>query len=371
MRTALAEKLLARIMNWDNSEISKQRPILEVLSNLKYDDYQQFEPGMRFIESLVRWLQQFELLEERKIAYEHFRQNLIYFSDAELSQLVNLAYPDIIDPIIISKIARDTNLKPYCVNKIINQIDYKISLRTTLFIALSDGAKIDQFRRSNNLSNEQVYSTYEITEEKADSLLIKLNADLKNISAQSNNDNKFSTLFLIDDFSASGITNFRNEGGNKKGKIRKILNAIIEESETTNYLGKTLDKNNLDIHIIFYVATEEAVNNHITGLDEWRSKVDFNFNYSVRVVQLLPDELKTNSASNQDFEKLIKKYFDNNILTPSYKKGKHNKPYLGFNECSLPVILNHNTPNNSYPIYWMEDNHKFRGLFPRIHRHKK
>ena len=67
-----------------------------------------------------------------------------------------------------------------------------------------------------------------------------------------------------------------------------------------------------------------------------------------------------------------KEYYDDSIETPSYKKGKHDEPYLGFNECALPLILYHNTPNNTLPILWFEYNKGvYRGLFPRINRHSE
>lgn len=68
--------------------------------------------------------------------------------------------------------------------------------------------------------------------------------------------------------------------------------------------------------------------------------------------------------------KLAIKYFDSNIINKHYKKGKHDNPYLGFNECGLPLILNHNTPNNSLPILWLPDDMRYKGLFPRVTRHK-
>jgi hypothetical protein len=56
MRDALAERLLGSVMEWSNEDIARQRPILQALASLKYDEYQQFSPGMRFVESLALWL---------------------------------------------------------------------------------------------------------------------------------------------------------------------------------------------------------------------------------------------------------------------------------------------------------------------------
>ena len=45
-------------------------------------------------------------------------------------------------------------------------------------------------------------------------------------------------------------------------------------------------------------------------------------------------------------------------------------PY-GYKECGLPLVLHHNTPNNSLFLLWAEDSAKVRPLFPRISRHRR
>ena len=62
----------------------------------------------------------------------------------------------------------------------------------------------------------------------------------------------------------------------------------------------------------------------------------------------------------------MNEYFDHKIVDSHYKKGKYDNPYLGFDECSLPLVIYHNTPNNSFPIIWAGE----KALFPRVTRHK-
>jgi hypothetical protein len=83
--------------------------------------------------------------------------------------------------------------------------------------------------------------------------------------------------------------------------------------------------------------------------------------------------IEENAQSHSDFMQLCSNddYFDPSIVDSHYKEGKHTAPYLGFNECALPLILNHNTPNNSLPILWLPEDKKFIGLFPRVTRHKE
>ena len=92
MKDALAEKLLARIMKWTSEVIFEEIPQLQSLASFKYNEYQQFSTGMRFIESLVRWLQQFQTVEERKIAYGFLKQYLIFISSDQMSYLVNMVF---------------------------------------------------------------------------------------------------------------------------------------------------------------------------------------------------------------------------------------------------------------------------------------
>src|SRR5688572_4692308 len=98
MKDNNAQQLLAKIMSWreadvTNADIIRSVSNLQLLADFKYDHYQRFEPGRRFIESLALWLNQFKEL-DRQTAFEFVLKHLVYFSDKELSHLVQTAYPD-------------------------------------------------------------------------------------------------------------------------------------------------------------------------------------------------------------------------------------------------------------------------------------
>ena len=115
----------------------------------------------------------------------------------------------------------------------------------SLFIGLSDGSRIDQFRRGAYLNNEQVIATYDISDEKVNDMLGNLQKDVP--------DSKFKTIFLIDDFTASGKHTVDQE---EKGNWRKIFNSIFSnEGEGFN---TAIDTENLEIHILFYIATHRS-----------------------------------------------------------------------------------------------------------------
>ena len=70
MRDLLAERLLANVMGWTQEDVARERPDLQAMAAYKYDEYQQFSTGMRFVESLALWLNQFKTNQERAVAYE-------------------------------------------------------------------------------------------------------------------------------------------------------------------------------------------------------------------------------------------------------------------------------------------------------------
>jgi hypothetical protein len=358
MRDFLAERLLVKLLEWNIDEIVNERPLLQALASFKYNDYQQFSTGIRFIESLVRWLNQFDDLSERKVAYNFFKEELIFISNEQMSYLVSITFNEKINPILINKTAIDNGLDKNLVHKIINSDEYKLNLRKSLFIGLSDGSRIDQLRRYSGLDNEQVTTTHQISSEKVTDMLDELDVAVSKKC-------KFETVFLLDDFTASGKSYFRVDEG--KGKILKFLVKVFGKDEEWNNLT---DRNNIDIHIIFYLATEEAIEMLQSEISKWKLENSIPNQIKVYTIQLISSSVKSKVLLHTEFIKLAEKYFDSRVVNKHYKKGKHEKPYLGFNECALPLVLNHNTPNNSLPILWLPEDMNKKGLFPRITRHK-
>ena len=132
-------------------------------------------------------------------------------------------------------------------------------------------------------------------------------------------------------------------------------------------------KGQVKVSVLFCVATEEAITNIKREVGKYLSDNGMNdlIQFNVDCVQLIKTEEINLIKTHPGLKNVLKKdkYYDwSSILTDSYRKGKHDEPYWGFNECSLLLVLSHNTPNNTMPVIW-EDTSKFRGLFPRISRH--
>ena len=81
MNDSLAREILAKITGWTAERLTCERKDLQLLSDYKYDEYQQFTPGMRFTESLALWLGQFDGTQKRDIAYNFIkRQHYFYLN---------------------------------------------------------------------------------------------------------------------------------------------------------------------------------------------------------------------------------------------------------------------------------------------------
>ena len=365
MNDSLARELIAKITNWSAQQLTDERKNLRLLAEHKYDEYQQFSPGMRFIESLALWLEQFKDTRKIEIAYNFVKNKLVFISAAELNHFIHMTYPDFIQPYLIKQVAPELGIENYLIKKIIDSEKFKILKRECLFLGLSDGARIDLFRRFSELKHEQVYPTYSITEEKANELLDELRDDVKDITKEKNNE-KYKFVFLIDDFSASGISYMRKEDGEFKGKIHKFYEQLENENSD---IKKIFDMDKLKICVVLYVATKKARKRIEETSSELMKKTGIVID--VIVIQELDDSISLTEEDLGSFVDLMKKKFDISIMTKHYKKGKCDKPYLGFDECGLSVVMSHNCPNNSLPIIWHQsESKKIKALFPRLQRYK-
>jgi hypothetical protein len=325
---------------------------------------------MRFVESLALWLSQFEFPDERSIAYNWVRSKLVFLSNAEITHIVSMAFPDVIRPILLHKAAVILNLPSSRIKTIVNSVEYKVLMRQSLFLGLSDGARTDLFRRLNpELSHEQVWQTYEVSPPKAEDMLSRLGDDLKKLLARdpTNEERCFHLLFLLDDFSASGISYLRRsaDGMEFEGKIHKVLQTVSAD------LKSLFSAHDLQIYVVLYVATQKSLTHINLLLDEWFKGNGNRYVCHLQPVYSLSDSFSGVSDQEPTFIDLLKKYFDPGIINDHYRKGKQDNPYLGFDECALPLVLTHNCPNNSIPLLWFEEGRKYRGLFPRISRHKQ
>jgi hypothetical protein len=368
LKDELAEALLAKVMSWGAAEVAAQRALLQDLARYKYDEYQQFAPGQRFIESLALWLRQFNGKDARTTAYNWVRHRLIFLSASEINHLVASTFPTIVRPWLLQKAAEETGLQVTHVKALADSEAYRLRLRQTLFLGLSDGAHIDQFRRANPaLSNEQIWHAYDFSPDKAEDFRKKLAKDLESRLGRAPTDAeaRYKTVCLLDDFTASGKTYLRDENGTPDGKIAKIWRKL---KDTNSEFSAFVDQDNVEILIIIYIAAAQAIN----YLDDQLPKQLSLSKDVLRVVHKLPASSKVEEPEDQNFLKLVAddRYFDGSVDDEHAAVGGDSMRY-GFSDCRLPVVLNHNTPNNSLFLLWGGPEHRVRGLFPRISRHRR
>jgi len=196
-----AQQLLATVMGWDDSgEVQEYVPDLLLLAEYKYDHYQRFGPGSKFIESLAHWLKQFEEA-DRTIALNFVMNNLVFISDAEMSHLVQTAYIDWVVQERIRLVAEEKGIPVHKVGKITNDTRFKELGIKSLYLGLSDGARTNEFRRASfgDITNEQIWQAYELGDEKTTDMVSELGSNLTS-EGFSAKEPRFNIVWLLDDF---------------------------------------------------------------------------------------------------------------------------------------------------------------------------
>jgi hypothetical protein len=362
----LALSVLGEIMAWDMERSRKEFAWLQLMSRFQYDGYGDFVAGVRFIESLAGWLQQFSH-EERAAAYQFVRTQLVYFNAAEIHHLIESSYPEYVRPRIVREVAEMLGKPHYLVWSDPKASEhYRRLLRKCLFFGLSDGARIDVFRRSTTgiISNEQILLATEIAQGKWQQLLEKLRAALGEDNA------RFKLLYLMDDFVGTGTT--------LQGKLKRLWRDLSKAEAGQPSIVSTHFEKDWTVVVHLYITTHDmasgGLQEKIAALEkeaaggEWFREIE----YSCQLV--LPDWIKVAQGNAGNFWPLIQKYYNSGVETEHTRKGGGKDVRLGFGQCALPLVLEHNTPNNSIPLLWADVEPKdgqprMRPLFRRRQRH--
>lgn len=365
MQDSNAAKLLARVMEWqDQDPVLKHVAELQLLAFFKYDHYQRFGPGRRFIESLALWLKQLDS-EDRPAALELVKEKLVFFSDAEISHLVQTAYPDLIVQERLRLVAEENGISTYKVGELFKHPRFEELRLKSLYLGLSDGARTNELRRASDhrINNEQIWQAYELGEQKSSSMLKDLQETLTKANLQSESPH-FNLIWLLDDFSGSGNTYIRYDSETKSygGKLRKIYEQLHQRH--------LIDPSHYEVFLVLYVATRQAIDH----IEYWSERFTSEHGFKplqLRVLCKLERSLALTENPPEQIAKLLAKtkYFDARANDKHMKVGGSDGR-LGFANCALPVVLSHNTPNNSVYLLWGPEQFDFQGLFPRVVRHR-
>ena len=165
-----------------------------------------------------------------------------------------MAYPGCIRPHLIEHAAHEDGNSRFLLRRTLDGDTFAEIQGSTIFCGLSDGARIDFFRRSNpELSHEQIYQSYDLSKDKLREIRQRLKTSGRHPPCRA--------LVLLDDFSASGTSYFREAEGGAKGKVASFLRAVKENEEWRTIVRLPDTK----VILTVYVATETALRNIRAG----------------------------------------------------------------------------------------------------------
>jgi hypothetical protein len=323
---------------------------LEFMAKYKYNSYEVYNPSKRFLPSLLEWLNQFQTPSERETALRIVRQ-LVFLSRREILELSYVTYQKILYR-ILDEIIAIHRLRPFDYSSAYNRLREFVKSRC-VFVAMSDGAQIDYFRRnaSGVIENDRVLTYYKLDRNE----IVKLS--------------KAKYAFLIDDMCASGTTFLGTaQPGDRvvDGQLFRFL---------TNW-GR-----HVKFKAIFYcpyVITEKAhlrLQGTIRGNSSFQVSRVQNFNFEVIPGMSIPRTYGILENDNELFEQgqerrrvvaLCKKYYDRSVENLATSKG--GGCMYGFGKVGIFLVRYNNTPNNTPSVVWFSGR-KRKALFKRLVRH--
>lgn len=303
---------------------------------------------------------------------------------------------------------------PHKVRRILDSSEFKRITRASLYVGMSDGARIDFIRRHNlDIGNEQVLPYYETSAEKVNELLRDLRA------AQSDTRSTFQCLFLFDDFCGSGRTLLREAIVSKldngcappsipqpwRSRLRfnqetneielrydgelstpdqdallkmgegeqyiSAVNTLVKKSKTRETVLKgALSKaaagvlaDALDPNAAVFFCPLLATDHALSRLRPLLPKLRGPFSRTLILPGAVLDaRIEITSASPMGA--LCEKYYSDDFGDRHTGCVKY-----GYDNCGLPLVLHHNTPNNSIYLLWARKRADFTPLFVRYERH--
>ena len=365
MKSLLAEQLLAGVLGISDLEsLTALVQRLRTLATIKYDDYEGYGPGVRFIESLATWLTRFDANDRLK-AVDFITTRLTYMSAIELDHMVSTVYPDILRPRLVQQTAQRSGTDEWRIRAIVNDPSFAAEQRRTLILGMSDGARLDKLRRFSPLSNEQFHQVTVLDDDKARDMQGKLQTAMQSQSLPG--EATFSSVVVVDDFSGSGTTMLRSEDdGSWSGKLPKIRRHITTLQE------KGVVAADAQVLVVLYLMTSLA-REQLTSRMQQAGLT--NAGYELIAAHTFSTEFPLTDARDSEFLDLCDRYFRTTWANNHTAVGGNLA--RGFGGSALPLVLHHNAPNNAPPILWKDESdaepidgsRPWVGVFPRHERH--
>ncbi len=161
-----------------------------------------------------------------------------------------------------------------------------------------------------------------------------------------------------------------------KGKLKKFNDLVVKAREGLNGDFPIAEKYTLHIH--HYISTEQARKALDVRVADAQAKLanrSFGTVYITEGLQL-PASLKMTGGDDLPMLGLCDGYYDDHLyqrLKEHCDEAGQTDMKRGYADCALPVVLEHNTPNNAVSLLWAETDgrlgHPMRPLFRRRDRH--
>jgi hypothetical protein len=284
---------------------------------------------------LNNWLDNFQGIdddpdEKEKLNMLFLLSKFSFLGDTEIRALLKALYRDLFKRPIIQKIRR--RLNDTLDHGIIND-EFIKEFKATKFVAVggvseSGAMLMYRFRQENVIPEPSIVSQSNILHK------IKIDAETINFELS---DTSVSRYIFIDDFIGTGI----------QGK-QKLKDDVR--------LMKSLN-NDLEINYYVLVATDDGL----------KALKDLNLFSSVKSVFTLDDTFKAFDDSSRYYKTSLEGIDSNFAKNTALKYGTDlcRGQELGFGDCQLLFGFEHNTPDNSIPIFWGEENN-WKHIFKRF-----
>lgn len=278
------------------------------------------------------WLANFADNEEKKYAL-YILSRLTYFNDHDIRFLLKVLYRDLYRYPIIQEI-RDLNYGTYEDNII--ETEFKSRLQKTRFLGVGNLSEsgtylLYYFRQENKIPKDLFISSDNV-------LLYVADCDLHIQNAFSD----VSHYVFIDDMCGTG-------------------KQATSDSSSVKTCVANIRKNHPDAKISYYMLFGMT-----TGINRIRESGLYD---SVEALIELDDSYRCFHEQSRYF--IDGEYNIQKAKEIMYKYGTRllgEKRALGYGNCQLLISMHHNTPDNTLPVIWYDEDNKWTPIFKRYNK---
>src|SRR5439155_17049207 len=117
--------------------------------------------------------------------------------------------------------------------------------------------------------------------------------------------------------------------------------------------GDLIDTSHYEVFLLLYVATRKAIDHIEYWTERFTSENGFK-PLQVRVLCTIENAQSLSRSATPSLQRILQNpaYYDPKASDKHILVGGTTSAQLGFAACALPVVLSHNTPNNSVYVLW-------------------